>query len=75
MNYGSYSGRICSDKAPVRKSFLWTACGFKRRSRGFHARAIEDQFNLSIPDEHWEKVKTVGDLFATLAELLQEQRG
>jgi acyl carrier protein len=36
--------------------------------------AIEDQFNLSIPDERWEKVRTVGDLFETLAELLQEQR-
>ena len=36
--------------------------------------AIEDQFNLSIPDERWERVRTVGDLFEALAELLQEQR-
>jgi acyl carrier protein len=36
--------------------------------------ALEDQFNLSIPDERWEKVRTVGDLFEALAELLQEQR-
>jgi acyl carrier protein len=36
--------------------------------------AIEDRFNLSTPDERWEKVRTVGDLFETLAELLQEQR-
>jgi acyl carrier protein len=36
--------------------------------------AIEDQFNLSIPDERWERVRTVGELSETLAELLQEQR-
>ena len=36
--------------------------------------AIEDEFNLSIPDERWERVRTVGDLFEALAELLQEQR-
>jgi acyl carrier protein len=36
--------------------------------------AIEEQFNLSIPDERWERVRTVGDLFEALAELLQEQR-
>ena len=36
--------------------------------------AIEDQFDLSIPDERWEKVRTVGDLFETVAELLQGQR-
>jgi acyl carrier protein len=36
--------------------------------------AIEDEFNLSIPDERWERVRTVGDLFETLAELLQAQQ-
>jgi len=36
--------------------------------------ALEDQFNISIPDERWEKVRTVGDLLEALAELLQEQR-
>ncbi len=36
--------------------------------------AIEEEFNLSIPDERWERVRTVGDLFEALAELLQEQR-
>jgi acyl carrier protein len=36
--------------------------------------AIEDQFNLSIPDERWERVRTVGELLEALAELLQEQR-
>jgi len=36
--------------------------------------AIEDEFNLSIPDKRWERVRTVGDLFEALAELLQEQR-
>ena len=34
------------------------------------AMAMEDRFNLSIPDEQWETVSTVGDLFETLAELL-----
>lgn len=32
--------------------------------------AVEERFNLSIPDEEWEKVSTVGDLFEALAELL-----
>ena len=36
--------------------------------------ALEDQFNLCIPDERSEAVRTVGDLFEMLAELLQEQR-
>jgi len=36
--------------------------------------AVEDRFSLSIPDERWEKVKTVGDLYGALAESLQEQR-
>jgi acyl carrier protein len=38
------------------------------------AMAIEDHFNLSIPDERWDQVKTVGDLYEMLAELLQERR-
>ena len=32
--------------------------------------ALEERFNLSIPDEQWEKVSTVRDLFELLAELL-----
>jgi acyl carrier protein len=36
--------------------------------------ALEEQLNLSIPDERWDAVKTVGDLFETLAELLQANR-
>ena len=35
--------------------------------------ALEDQFNLAIPDERWEAVTTVGDLLEALAELLAEQ--
>jgi acyl carrier protein len=31
---------------------------------------LEDRFNLSIPDEEWEKVATVGDLFEALGDLL-----
>jgi acyl carrier protein len=34
------------------------------------AMAMEDRFNLSIPDEQWETVSTVRDLFETLAKLL-----
>ena len=32
--------------------------------------AVEERFNLSIPDEQWERVSTVRDLFELLAELL-----
>ena len=32
--------------------------------------AMEDQFHLSIPDDQWEKVSTVGDLLDTLANIL-----
>jgi acyl carrier protein len=32
--------------------------------------ALEERFNLSIPDEQWERVSTVRDLFELLAELL-----
>ncbi len=34
--------------------------------------ALEEHFNLAIPDEEWEKVSTVGDLFEALAELLEK---
>ncbi len=33
--------------------------------------ALEDHFHLSIPDEQWERVSTVGEVFEALAELLQ----
>jgi acyl carrier protein len=32
--------------------------------------ALEERFNLSIPDEQWEGVSTVGDVFEALAEIL-----
>ncbi len=32
--------------------------------------ALEERFNLSIPDEEWEGVSTVSDVFEALAELL-----
>jgi len=32
--------------------------------------ALEERFHLSILDEQWERVSTVGDLFELLAELL-----
>ncbi len=38
------------------------------------AMAIEDRFGLSVPDDRWERVKTVGDVFESLAELLEQQR-
>jgi acyl carrier protein len=34
------------------------------------ALSLEDRFNLSIPDEQWEKVATAADLYEALAELL-----
>ena len=33
--------------------------------------ALEDRFNLTIPDERSEDVKTVGDVFELLAELVR----
>lgn len=35
---------------------------------------LEDEFDLSIPDERWESVRSVGDLHETLAGLLNMQR-
>ncbi|HYV29329.1 MAG TPA: acyl carrier protein [Candidatus Eisenbacteria bacterium] len=32
--------------------------------------ALEECLNLSIPDQEWEKVTTVGNLFEALADLL-----
>jgi acyl carrier protein len=32
--------------------------------------ALEDRFEITIPDERVEKVETVGDIFELLAELL-----
>jgi acyl carrier protein len=32
---------------------------------------LEERFGLTIPDEEWEKVETVGDLYSTLADLLE----
>lgn len=36
--------------------------------------ALEDRFNLAIPDERWEQVRTVRELHEALAELLQHAR-
>jgi acyl carrier protein len=33
--------------------------------------AVEERFNLSIPDEMAERITSVGDLFEALAELLR----
>ncbi|MFO1477880.1 MAG: acyl carrier protein [Verrucomicrobiota bacterium] len=35
---------------------------------------LEERFSLTIPDERWETVRTVGDLYEALAELLQRHR-
>lgn len=35
--------------------------------------AVEDRFNLSIPDEQWERVRTVGDLSETLTDLISRE--
>ena len=37
------------------------------------AMAVEDQFNISMPDDRWDTVGTVGELFEALAELLQDK--
>ena len=36
--------------------------------------ALEEHFGISIPDEEWEKVSTVGDLFEALGCLLEGSR-
>lgn len=36
--------------------------------------ALEERFNLTIPDEQWESVSTVGDVFETLEKLLAALR-
>ncbi len=38
------------------------------------AMAIEDRFDLTVPDERWEGVKTVGEVFDLLAETLPARR-
>ncbi|HHY85440.1 MAG TPA: acyl carrier protein [Verrucomicrobia bacterium] len=37
--------------------------------------AIEERFDISVPDERWERVRTVRDVFEALAELLKQRRG
>jgi len=32
---------------------------------------LEERFNVTIPDEEWDKVQTVGELQTALAEFLQ----
>ena len=34
------------------------------------ALSLEDRFSLSIPDEKWDGVETIGDLYDTMADLL-----
>ena len=36
--------------------------------------ALEERLDLSIPDEEWEKVSTIRDLFEALADLLGNQK-
>jgi acyl carrier protein len=33
--------------------------------------ALEDRFEVSIPDESWEEIKTVGELLEFVAELME----
>ena len=37
------------------------------------AMAIEDRLDLSLPEDRWERVKTVGEVFEALAEGQQPQ--
>ena len=36
--------------------------------------ALEERLNLSIPDESWERVTTVGELFALVAKSLDHSK-
>jgi acyl carrier protein len=35
---------------------------------------LEERFNLTIPDEQWERVKTVGELYAAMSEFLAGEK-
>jgi len=35
---------------------------------------LEERFDLSIPDESWEQIKTVGELFEFVAELRERPK-
>lgn len=35
---------------------------------------LEDEFDIVLPDEAWDSIQTVGDLFEALAPLLEAQR-
>lgn len=35
---------------------------------------LEERFNLTIPDDQWERVKTVGDLYAAMSEFLDGEK-
>ena len=36
------------------------------------ALALEERFNLSIPDEKWDGISTIGDLYEMLTDLLSK---
>jgi acyl carrier protein len=38
------------------------------------AMEVEDRFHLSMPEEEWEKVRTVGDLYQMLSKYLATRR-
>ena len=35
--------------------------------------ALEELFNVTIPDEQWDKVETVGELYDELGRILQQR--
>jgi acyl carrier protein len=35
--------------------------------------ALEEHFNVTIPDEQWDKVETVGELYDELGRILQQR--
>ena len=39
------------------------------------AMAVEERFSISIPDEQWDQVSTVGDVFEELEDLLIASTG
>jgi acyl carrier protein len=36
--------------------------------------ALEESFDFTIPDDQWDEVKTIGELYAAVAELLERTR-
>jgi len=66
------ANKICVDKSKViATASLRDDLGADSLDEVELVMALEDDFNVSIPDEDAEKIKTVQDVYNTLGALLQ----